>query len=195
VTKSDDWDTLRATWQADQAPDEQLTAARSRAERALRSARSLTATAHVVALVCIAGVFLALGHAGNAFERILGASVATAIALAWLTFFVVRRDEHAALEAPTSSYLAEARRLLARQRTLMRLVWFVALLELLFLVPWWIGGVPVHRAQYFSPLAIAAVWLPMIAIVGFAVWSLRVHRRTTIELRALARVEQELGNE
>lgn len=192
---SDDWEAMRTTWQTDQAADDKLSAARNGAARALRSARSLTATTHVLALVCIAGVLLALGHAGNAFERILGSAVAAAIALAWLTFFVVKRDEHAALEAPTSSYLAETRRLLARQRRLVRLVWIVVLLELLFLVPWWIGGVPVHRAQFFSPLAIAAMWLPMLAIAGFVVWSLRVHRRTTTELRALSRVEQELGGE
>jgi hypothetical protein len=73
--------------------------------------------------------------------------------------------------------------------------WLVLTLELVFLLTWWAGGIDVHRAQLAAPIAIASLWIPLVAMVVFVAWTMRLRARASAELLVLAQLEQGLRDD
>jgi hypothetical protein len=62
----------------------------------------------------------------------------------------------------------------------------VVALDLVFLVPWWIGGVRVHGSG-FHVVQILTIWGPLGMMALFVTWTVRLRRRARAELAGLAR--------
>jgi hypothetical protein len=91
------------------------------------------------------------------------------------------------VEAPTVEYIAVRRALCIGQERLARFGWIVTILDLVFLIPWWIGGFAVHGAG-FHPAQVLTMWMPLALMSGFAWWTIRLRRRARAELERWAEV-------
>ena len=194
MTITNDWERWEERWRAQAAQPADLDAMLARARAARRTMRWWRALSFAVAAVSVAAVGMALLHAGNAFEAALGLTVGIAITLAWLADAVERDREGEGESAAPEEYLAIRRALCRRRIRFARLGWIVVALELVFLVPWWIGGIKVHGFG-LSWLRIQGFWGPLAAVVAFAAWTVIVYARAQRELRALAIVEAEAPRE
>ena len=57
-----------------------------------------------------------------------------------------------------------------RRLRFARLGWIVTALDLLFLIPWWIGGLAVHGAGLHA-MQLLTMWLPLALMAGFVAWT------------------------
>jgi hypothetical protein len=135
-----------------------------------------------IAVAALAIVGLALWHAGNPFEAALGLVVGAGIAIVWLADAANRRDALDDVDAPFTTYVSTRRALCRRQLRFARLAQIVATLDLIFLIPWWIGGARVHGLG-FGISQILSTWAPLAALLAFVAWTfiLRSHVRSELE--------------
>ena len=194
MTTSNDWDRWQVSWRADDPRPSDLDAMLAGARAARRTMGWWRALSFAVAALSVAAVGMALIHAGNPLEAALGLTVGVAIALAWLADAVERDREGEGESAAPEEYLAIRRALCRRRIRFARLGWIVVALELVFLVPWWIGGIKVHGFG-LSWLRIQGFWGPLAAVAAFAVWTVIVHARARRELEALTIVERDARGE
>ena len=188
--RGNDWERWQRQWQRP-ADESGVAAARQRLARARREllvAKLLEVSVAVAALLLVA---LALIHAANAFEAALGLLVGAAICSAWLLRNVVRDREEASLTASSAEHLDIMGTVRLQHLLLVRFVWIVMTLDLVFLIPWWIGGSRVHPRTLTNLDSWIGMWLPMAGLIGLFLWSLRLWRRARRELGAIDRVRRE----
>jgi hypothetical protein len=152
--------------------------------------RLVTLALPLGALVLIAA---ALRHAGNHTERWLGGLAAFGTVAVWISYVVFRGRERRALAASAPEFMAAVVR---RRRGEQRLAAFVAItlaLELVFLVPWWSGGLSRHAGELLSPIVILTLWTPAVAILLIGVWSARLWRTAHRDIRAIQAVVAEFN--
>jgi hypothetical protein len=158
-----------------------------------RRAEALTGAAELlVVLAALGGIGLALRHAADALEATLGVSVAVAIAVMWVLRVLAHRREIDVVGSSATNYVAALRSFRARQLRFVHFAWAVLALELVFLAPWWAGGITAHRARLGDPIALVSLWLPLATMAGFAAWTARLRHAADAELRRLERLEQEM---
>jgi hypothetical protein len=157
---------------------------------------TLVALAEVIIVVIAAvGVLAAMRHSANVFERVLGVSVVVAIVAVWAVYALARRREQQVVDTSALEYVAVLRSLRQRQIRFVHFGWLVLALELVFLLTWWAGGVGLHRAQLAAPIAIASLWIPVVTMVVFVAWTVRLRTRASAELLVLAQLEQRLRDD
>jgi hypothetical protein len=187
VIDRNEWDDWTASWQRAPANPTDL-AALSHAVRRVRRTMALTGVlATCVAIFALLIVAAALRHAGNRFERGLGFVVAIGIVAAWVADRLAHRRPMTEAELAPADY-AVARRSLCLRR--IRFSWFaslVAVLDLIFLVPWWIGGFAIHGFG-FDWTRFVTMWGPLALIMGFIIWAGRIRTRAVNELRGSTRL-------
>lgn len=175
----DSWSELRSAWKSG-TPDDGVRVARAAVSRAMR--RSLVArTGLVVFAVAITGG--ALVHAANPLEAALGLITGVAIAAAWWVSATTDRRTQAVLAEPAEDYRELRAEILRAQIRFFRFVWLVLALQLVFLVPWWIGGISAHRGEgLFGSLMLVAFWLPLAGMVMLFGWTVRRSQLAAREL-------------
>lgn len=177
----DPWGDLRGVWRDDGEHAAMLAQVR-RAERARVTSR-LSRT--IVALTALAGLTGAVMHAANRGELILAVAIGLTIAGTWIALVVADRRRTDLLSEPPLRYL-EAR--LDQMRSELRsihFVWAVLGLELVFLIPWWLAGIPRHFGPPASLSRLLAVWIPAAVVLGFLLVTVRRWRRLRTERSAL----------
>jgi hypothetical protein len=179
-----DWEQWQGSWRSEQiglTEVDALIAKTRRARAAVTVTRVLSGTVTVIALLVVAA---ALYHAANAIELSLGVIVAVGIIATW----AVDASNHAraleSVEAGPEEYAAVRRGLCARRIRFVYLSWIVVALDIVFLVPWWIGGFAIHGAGFHWD-QILTMWGPLALMVWFVVWASRVRARSVAELRRL----------
>lgn len=184
----DDWARWESSWRREGAVSPSPDALFAHARAGRRSLLAIRVASLAIAVLSLVAVGLALWHAANAAEAMLGFGVGIAIAVTWVRY-AWERDRAVDVDlAPPAQFIALRRALSERQIRFARFGWIVAALELMFLVPWWIGGISVH-GWGFSPLRIGSFYAPVAAIIAFVVWTVITNRRATRELALLRRVE------
>ena len=179
----DSWDSLRSAWHSG-AGDASLRVARATVAAAMR--RSLVARTALVMLTTgmIAGALL---HAADPVESALGLMTGAAAAAAWWSSSVTGRRTHAALAAAGDDYRALRAGILRAQIRYCRFVQLLLALQLVFFVPWWIGGFAVHRAEWpFGAVMLLAFWIPLAGMVALFSWARRQLRTARRELSVVA---------
>ena len=189
MTVPRDWDQWAETWRADETSPARLDLLLERAARTRRALRLLPLLSLGVTVIALGAIIAALRHAGNIFEAALGIVVAIGICVAWMANVADRRLAMAAVEATPKDYVMVRRVYCERRLRFARLGQIVAVLDLVFLTPWWIGGVQIHGIGYGYG-HIASVWLPLAIIFGLIAWTRRVTRSARAELATLS----ELGD-
>jgi formate hydrogenlyase subunit 4 len=187
MTARSEWSELEDLWRADRTSPAGLDAMIGRTRRARRELWLMRRFSTALAVIALAIVGAALRHAGNPFEIALGLVVGIGIGVVWLMEAANQRRAGDKVEAPTTEYVAVRRALCAGQERLARLGWLVTLLDLVFLIPWWIGGIAVHGAG-FHPAQLLTMWMPLALMGTFVWWTIRARRRARAELARLADV-------
>ena len=182
-----DWDQWGETWRARGASALELDAMLRRNARTRRALRLMPLFSLGITIVALVVIAAALRHAANVFEAALGVAVALGIVVAWMADLADRRWASAGVEATAEQYATVRRAYCERRLRFARLGLMVAALDLVFLTPWWIGGIKVHGIGY-GYAHLLSVWLPLAIILGFIAWTRRIRRRTQSELQALARL-------
>jgi len=200
MTQPDEWEGLREAWRprghASSAPDDYDAAGLiARAARASRAMALVALAEVVIVIVAAAGVLAAMRHSANAVERILGLSVVAAIASVWTIRALARRRERDIGATSALEYVALLRGFRQRQIRFVHFSWLVLSLELVFLLTWWVGGIPVHRGQLASPIAFTSMWVPLVTMVAFVAWTMRLRARASAELLVLAQLERRLRDD
>ncbi|HEX8946154.1 MAG TPA: hypothetical protein VF785_23665 [Gemmatimonadaceae bacterium] len=140
-------------------------------------------------------VAAALRHASNHTERWLGGLAAIGTAVAWISYLAFRTAERRALAASSPEFMSAV---LRRRRGEQRLAVFVDItlaFELVFLVPWWVGGIGKHASELLSPIVILTLWTPAVAILLIGVWSARLWRTARRDIRAMQRMAAEFNDD
>jgi hypothetical protein len=188
-----EWETWQRAWLS--APDAPPDGSLSDPAPSLRAARHWAMLAELVqAVVAVGGLGLlgiAMRHAANVGEAALGLSVGLTIALTWGAHIAARRGEAPALAADAVGFLAHRRAMRHRQLRLVRFVWTVLTLDLVFCGWWWAGGIAIHRHALSSPIVVATLWIPLVAMGALAAWSAWLGRMARADLRCLERAERE----
>jgi hypothetical protein len=180
------WDVLRAEWMRT-ADAETVIAAAQRQMRAARwNARLGQALEAGIASIALALVGLALHHAANPFEAALGIIVGISICAAWLGRRRIARQDQRSVEASGTDSLRLAAAVRKRQVRLSEFIWLVIVLDLVFLIPWWVIGSRVHSRRITDLGSIETMWLPLLGMLVLAVWSGRLRGRAK---RALYRID------
>lgn len=185
MTMRGDWGDWEDLWRTKRTAPAALDAMIERTRRARRALWFMRCFSAVVALIALAVVAAALRHAGNRLEIALGVAVGVGIVAVWLMDVVNQRDATLKVEAPAEEYLATRRALCVRQIRFARLGWIVTGLDLVFLIPWWIGGIGVHGAG-FHRAQLLTMWLPVAVMGGFAWVIVRLRDRALAELKRLS---------
>lgn len=193
MTRRDEWDDWRELWRAGRDSAGQLAVALDRARRARRLRIGLNAGRVGLMLVALGSIAMALDHAGSPLEIGLGLTAGVAIAVFMLAQVVVLRREGRLLAAPSDEYVAALYEIKQQQLRFVRFAWGVLILELAFLIPWWLGGIPVHAHQPGARIVIVGFWLPMVAIIAFIIWSTRFRRRVRAETTRLEVMRERLN--
>jgi hypothetical protein len=182
MTSPDEWDSLIRTWRSGRDASPAGLAAHLKQHRA--RVRRTRRTELLLAGTGVLGIAAALVHTHDLIDIISAAICVSGL----LTLLLTGRrgdDEEAALTDSTADFLgAEAR----RQRRLLgavRLVIAALALDLLFFVPWWIGGFQAHRAEFDSWAEWAAWWFPMLLMCFLAAWAAVVRARLRVSVRRL----------
>jgi hypothetical protein len=186
MTTTSDWERWSDRWRAEGVSDAELAAMVDRVARARRSMALVGVASLAVVVVALAVIAAALRHAANVFEAALGVVVGLGIVAAWVADARNARSSWSRPDASLDEYLRVRQALCLRRMRLARLVWVVAALDFVFLVPWWIGGFKVHGFG-FHPLQILTLWLPLAVITALVAWAVRSY--------AAARVEEALLRE
>jgi hypothetical protein len=195
MERGNDWERWQRQWQRPAAASNSVAAARQRLARGRRELFVTQLLEMSVAAAALLLVALALLHAASAFEAALGLVVGAAICVAWLMRNVVRKREEASLTASSAEHLDIMGTVRLQHLLLVRLVWIVMALDLVFLIPWWIGGRTVHPIALTNVDSWIGIWLPMAGLVALFFWSLRLWRHTRRELGAIDRVRSEPDEE
>ncbi|MGE5833064.1 MAG: hypothetical protein ACM4AI_01165 [Acidobacteriota bacterium] len=186
MTSTHEWERWEARWRAVHASPSDLDLLLERARQARRRVAMVHRLATAIALTAIAVVGAALRHAGNGFEITLGILVAGGIVVVWILDRANRRRSVEVVDAPEGAYRAARIALCVRQERFAWFGWIVVGLDLVFLFPWWIGGVEVHGAG-FRLGQILTVWLPLATMAGFVAWTIRLRAKARAELAQLTR--------
>lgn len=186
-----EWGEWEALWRANRVPAQSLEQMIARTKRARRTLRLMRVLSAVLALVALGVVGAALRHAGNAIEIALGIVVGICICAVWILDVVNQRRAQESVEVPASEYVTVRRALCVRQLRFARLVMLVILLDLVFLVPWWIGGFKFHGAG-FHTIQLLTMWGPLALMILVGSWAIRLRRRARAELVRLSEGETEL---
>jgi hypothetical protein len=188
----DDWARWRETWQEGRAVAAPMPVLRKQFRREQRRI-VLTAVVEVMlVLAAAAGIAVALVHTPFRGAVAWGAFVFLLIAFTWVVDLLRRGDKWLPLTESTQTFLEFSRRRCRTQLRAVRFTWILIAVELVFLVPWWAGGLHAHAGALYSPLVILLGWLPMSLIAGLFAWSLRLWRRLSSELRRLEDLEKKL---
>ena len=181
MTAAYEWDRWEESWRSSRASTAELEALIARTRSARRAIRVVRGLSVALALVSLAIVAAALRHAGNALEITLGVIVACGIVAVWISDARNQRHESEKVEALPDEYRATRHALCTRRIRFAQLGWLVVALDLVFLIPWWIGGLSVHGAG-FHLSQILTMWLPLGVIAAFVTWTIALRRRATGEL-------------
>jgi hypothetical protein len=187
-----EWERWEASWRSARSTAAEMDAMIARTRRAWRAIVFVRVLSLAVAATALAVVGAALRHAGNPIEAALGMVVGLGIAGAWLVDALNQRRAAEKVEALAEEYLAARRVFCVRAIGLARLGWIVVALDLVFLVPWWVGGLRVHGLGLSQVLT---VWAPLALMVAFVAWTLRVRSRARAELGRLKHVEETMLQE
>ena len=179
-----DWAAWEALWRSDRTSAPRLEALIAQTRRARRTLFLLRLLPAALALLALAVVAAALRHAGNAFEVALGVVVAIGIVTVWSMSFGYQRQAREKVDAPADEYVAARRAVCLGQIRFAALAWIVTALDLLFLIPWWIGGFAVHGTG-FHVMQLLTLWGPLAVMIAFVLATLRLRRRAIAELATL----------
>lgn len=181
MTTSHEWDRWEESWRAARSSQAELDGLVARTQRARRGCVLVRMLSTALTVAALAVVAAALRHAGNPVEASLGLVVAAGIVAVWLANARNQRRDGEQVEAAAIEYRAARRDLCGRQIRFARLAWIVIALDLVFLVPWWIGGISVHGAR-FSVTQVLTIWGPLVVMAGVIAWTIRLHRSARGEL-------------
>jgi hypothetical protein len=190
-----DWERWQEEWQRGGSSQATVTAGLRQAAKARRELLFVQVIETVVGSVSVLLVALALNHAGNPFQAALGLAVGVGIGLIWAQRILMRRREHASKTAVSDDYLMQIRSLRVRQIRLAKFVWLVLVLDLVFLIPWWVIGNRVHSRRLTDLGAVATIWLPILGFLALFVWSLQLRRRAQLEVHDIDRMRTEYRDE
>ncbi|HEX7938220.1 MAG TPA: hypothetical protein VF483_04460 [Gemmatimonadaceae bacterium] len=183
MTAINDWEHWEAAWRAERLSPAALDDLLSRTRRARAGVVLMRLLSFTVVVAALGVVGAALWHAANQFEAALGLVVAFGITVVW---WLNRSNDRSAAQgvgAPPDEYFNARRALCLRRVRFAQLSWLVVALDLVFLVPWWKGGVAVHGLG-FSRLLLT-VWGPLAGMLAFVWWTSRVRRQALAELERL----------
>jgi hypothetical protein len=181
----DDWARWRETWQEASVAAAPMPVLRKQFQREQRRI-VLTGVAEVMlGLAAASGIAVALVHTPSRGAVAWGAFVLVLIAFTWLVDLLRRGGKWLPLAESTQTFLELSQRRCRTQLRAVRFTWILIALELVFMVPWWAGGVHAHAGALYSPLVIFLGWLPMALIAGLFAWSVWLWRRLSSELGRL----------
>ena len=140
-------------------------------------------------------IAVALWHASNHLERALGTSAALGVVIVGAVYVATRLRERRALAATAPDFVAVVLRRRRAERRLAAFIAIVLILELLFLIPWWSGGVSKHADHLLSTVVVLTLWLPAVAIALLGLWALRLWRTARAQIHALAEIAAEFDKE
>jgi hypothetical protein len=141
-----------------------------------------------VAVSAVALVALALMHAANLFEAGLGMFVGGAIVAIWIQRGRIRRREQSGDIASSVEYLLVLRRSRQERMRLAEFVWIVVVLDIVFLIPWWIIGSRFHHRGFTDTGTWISMWLPILGFIALILWALGVWRTARRELAEVDRL-------
>lgn len=104
---------------------------------------------------------------------------------------VARRREDESLTASSAEHLDIMGTVRLQHLLLARFVWIVITLDLVFMIPWWIGGARIHGTSLLKVGSWFSVSVPLLGFLGLFLWSLRLWQRAWRELGAIDRVRHE----
>ena len=185
MTAPSDWERWEQRWRGAATPATEVEALLARTRRTRRAIGLVRVLSVMLTLVALGAVGGALAHAGNLFEKSLGVIVGAGIVGVWLLGAANQRHAMDSVDAPADSYRDARIALCQRQIRFSQLGWAVVALELIFLIPWWIGGIAVHGGG-FHAMQVLTTWLPLASMAGFVGWAARLRRRARAELARLA---------
>jgi hypothetical protein len=188
-----DWDRWGEAWRAERVAAEDIPLLIARTARARRALAGMRVLSLAITMLALAGVAAALYHAASVRELVLGFAVAIGICVAWMVDASNQRGIHAGAEAPPDEYLALRRALCVRRMRFARLVWLVAALDLVFLFPWWAGGMRYHGFG-FRFVHLTSLWAPLALIIGTVTAAARIRSAAASELRSIEREEDDSGS-
>ena len=181
TTARSDWDQWEQGWRNRETPAFDLDAMIARTRRARRGIVMMQMLSVVLTLIALGIVIAALRHAGNVFEKALGLIVSAGIAGVWSVGLANQRRAVDNVEAPADQYCSTRVDLCQRQVRFAQLGWAVVALDLVFLIPWWIGGFAIHGGG-FHLTQLLTIWLPLAIMTGFVGWTMVLRRRALREL-------------
>lgn len=183
---NDQWGDVREVWR--RAPETDMAALVARARRARRLSGLWRTGVAVLSLALLAA---AVGHAATASEALVALGIGLTIAVTWGTAIVAERRERDLLGESGGRYIAARQELLRREVNVLRFVLAVVALELVFLLPWWVEGTPIHFGSLASVAAVFTLWLPLLGVTAVVGWIVRRWRRSRRELATLARLSSD----
>ena len=176
------------TWQR---TTESPAAMREVSRRLARARRENTVVRIIEVAVAVSAVLLvalALMHAANAFEAGLGVFVGLAIVAIWIQRGRIRRREQSGDVASSVEYLLVLRRSRQQRIRLAEFVWIVVVLDVVFLIPWWIIGTRFHHRGFTDSGNWISMWLPILGFIALSLWALGVWRSARRELAEVDRL-------
>jgi len=176
-----DWERWKTQWQGQTADERSLRL--SRANR--RRLAIIPIFESVVVATLLILVVLALRHAASRYEAALGLGVSVGICSVWLQRVFIRSREHASDASAGNEYLLSARDVAVRQARLAQFIWITLLLELVFLIPWWVIGSRMHSRAITNVGSLLTMWLPIVGCVALIVWSVRLYRKARRLMQAI----------
>ena len=181
-----DWDLWSDQWRGERIAPAELATLFERTKKARRAIAGVRALSLAVTVLAVAAVAAALYHAASVGEVLLGCAVAIGICAAWVIDDANQRGAHQHGEQPPRQYLMLRRALCVRRIRFARLVWIVAALDLVFLFPWWAGGIRYHGFG-FRLVHVTSLWGPLAVIIAALVAAARVRRAAVTELKSIDR--------
>jgi hypothetical protein len=181
-----DWDRWSDSWRGERVTEPELATLIERTARARRAIVGVRVLSFAVTMLALATVAAALHHAASTLELVLGFAVAIGICAAWIIDWANQRGAHAYADVPRTEYLLLRRALCVRRIRFARLVWTVAALDLLFLFPWWAGGMRYHGFG-FHLVHFTSLWGPLALILGAVIVAARIRAAAVVELASIDR--------
>ena len=194
MNATNDWGLWEDQWRGAAASPKEIDGMIARTARVRRALMFVRAVSLAVAAGSLGLVAVALLHAGNAFEAGLGLVVGAGITVAWFIGARNARESGRQVEANRAAYLAAEQRLCAGRLRFVRLARIVVALDLLFLIPWWIGGTRVHGTA-LTVAQVETVWAPLAVMIAFTAWTFGERARVAALLVQLGRVSDAADRE